>query len=88
MFQKTDEERKNQSRDEDKARVSCNENEESFNCDDFPVCPNFKRHCNLNRKEHKAKSKQIIKKTSSQRIRSALSRAKKQHESVRKEKAL
>ena len=34
MFQKTNEKRKNKSRDENKAHVSRNKNERSFNCDD------------------------------------------------------
>ena len=56
MYQKTDEEKKNQDRDEDKAHVSRDENERNFNCDDFSVYLNFRRHCNLNRKEHETKN--------------------------------
>ena len=41
MFQKTDEKRKNKNRDENKAYVSHNKNEKSFNYDDFFVRLNF-----------------------------------------------
>ena len=41
MFQKTNEERKNKSRDENKVHVSRNENERNFNCDDFFARLNF-----------------------------------------------
>ena len=88
MFQKADEKRKNQNHDENKIHVSRDENEKNFNCDDFFACLNFKKHCNLNKKEHEAKSKQIIEKTSFQRIRNALLKAKKQHELIREKKAL
>ena len=57
MFQKINEKRKNQNRDENKARVSCDENKKNLNCDDLLVCFNFKKHCDLNRKEHEAKNK-------------------------------
>ena len=56
IFQKTNEERKNQSRDKNKAYVSCDENERNLNCDNFLVCFNFKKHCDLNRKKHEAKN--------------------------------
>ena len=48
--------KKNQNRDENKIRISCNESERNFNCDDFLVCFNFKRHCDLNKKRHEAKN--------------------------------
>ena len=41
MFQKTNEEKKNQSRDEDKVHISRNEDERNFNYDDFLVRLNF-----------------------------------------------
>ena len=87
MFQKINEKKKNQSRDENKTRVSYNENERNFNCDDFFVCLNFKKHYDLNKKKHEIKSEQIIERTSSQRIRNILSKTKKQHESIREKKA-
>ena len=86
MFQKTDEERKNQNRDEDKIHVSRDENERSFNYDNFFARLNFKRHRDLNRKEHETKDEQIVERASSQRIRSALSRTKKQHKLIREKK--
>ena len=87
MSQKTDEEKENQDRDEGKVRISYDESERCFNCDDSFVCLNFKRHCDLNKKKHEAKNEQIIERTSFQQIRSALLKAKRQHESVREEKA-
>ena len=56
MFQKTDEERKNQSRDENKIYVLRDENEKNFNYDDLLVRFNFKKHRDLNRKEHETKN--------------------------------
>ena len=88
MFQKTNEKKKNQSRDENKIHVSRDEDERSFNYDDFFVRLNFKKHRNLNKKEHETKDEQIIKRVSSQRIRSALSKTKKQHESIHEKKTL
>ena len=41
MFQKTNEEKENKDRDEDKIHVSRNKNERSFNCDDFSARFNF-----------------------------------------------
>ena len=41
MFQKINEEKENKSRDENKVHVSRNENEKSFNCDNFFVRFNF-----------------------------------------------
>ena len=87
MFQKTDEERKNQSRDKDKTHVSRDENEKNFNYDDFSARLNFKKYCDLNRKRHETKNKQIVERASSQRIRNVLSRMKKQHELIREKKA-
>ena len=66
IFQKTNEKKKNQNRDENKTRVSCDENKRNFNYDDFFVCLNFKKHCNLNKKKHETKSEQIIERTSFQ----------------------
>ena len=63
MFQKTDEERKNQNRDENKIYVSRDENEKNFNYDDFFVRFNFKKHRDLNKKKHEMKDEQIIEKT-------------------------
>ena len=88
MFQKTDEKEKNQSRDENKVYVSRDESEKNLNCDDFFVCFNFEKHCNLNKKKHETKNEQIIERTSFQRIRNALLKAKKQHELIREEKTL
>ena len=64
MFQKINEERKNQNHDENKVHVLRNENERKFNCDNFFVRFNFKKHRDLNRKEHETKNKQIVEKTS------------------------
>ena len=77
MFQKTDEERKNQNRDESKIHVSHDENERSFNYDDSLARLNFKKYRDLNKKKHKIKNEQIVEKTSFQRIRNVLSRTKK-----------
>ena len=86
MFQKTNEEKENQSRDENKIYISHDENERNFNYDDFFVYFNFKKYCNLNKKEHETKNEQIIERTSFQRIRNILSKMKKQHKSIREEK--
>ena len=88
MFQKTDEKRKNQDRDEDKIHVSRDKNERNFNYDDFFARLNFKRHHDLNKKEHETKNEQIVERASLQRIRNALSRTKKQHKLIREKKAL
>ena len=88
MFQKTDGERKNQNCDENKIHVSRDENERNFNYDDFFARFNFKKHHNLNRKEHEMKDEQIVERTSSQRIRNVLSKTKKQHELIREKKTL
>ena len=64
MFQKTDEKRKNQNRDEDKIHVSRDENERNFNYNDFSARFSFKRHRDLNRKEHEMKDEQIVERTS------------------------
>ena len=77
MFQKTNEKRKNQNHDENKARVLYNKNERNFNCDDFFVCLNFKKHCDLNRKKYETKSEQIVEKALFQRICNVLSKMKK-----------
>ena len=87
MFQKTDE-KKNYSRNKNKAYVSYDENERSFNCDEFLIRFNFKKHCDLNRKKHETKNEQIIEKFSFQRICSARLKVKKQHELIREKKAL
>ena len=86
MFQKTDEKRKNQNRDENKIHISRDESERNFNYDDFFVRLNFKKHHDLNKKKHETKNEQIVEKTSFQRIRNVLSRTKKQHESIREKK--
>ena len=65
MFQKTDEKRKNQSRDKNKTYISRDESERNFNYDDFFARFNFKRHRNLNRKEHETKDEQIVERASS-----------------------
>ena len=88
MFQKANEERKNQSRDEDKIHVSRDESERNFNYDDFFVRFNFKKHRDLNKKKYETKDEQIVKRTSFQRIRSVLSKIKKQHELIREKKTL
>ena len=77
MLQKTNEKRKNQNCDENKVYVSRDESERSFNCDNLLARFNLKRYNNLNEKEHEAKKKHIIKRTSFQRIRSVLLKAKK-----------
>ena len=64
MFQKINEKRKNQNRDESKTHVSRNKNERKFNCDDFFVRLNFKKHHDLRRKKHETKNKQIVERTS------------------------
>ena len=87
MFQKTDEEKKNQNRDENKIHVSRDESERSFNYDDFFARFNFKKHRDLNRKGHETKDEQIVERTLFQRIRSVLSKMKKQSELIREKKA-
>ena len=64
MFQKINEEKKNQDCDKDKAHVSRNESERKFNCNNFFVHFNFKRHRDLNKKEYKTKNEQIVERTS------------------------
>ena len=64
MFQKTDEEKKNQDRDENKIYVSRDENEKSFNYDDSLARFNFKKHRDLNKKEHETKNEQVVERTS------------------------
>ena len=86
MFQKTDEKKKNQNRDESKIYISRDENERNFNYDDFFARFNFKKHHDLNKKKHETKDEQIVEKTSFQRIRNALSRTKKQYELIREKK--
>ena len=88
MFQKTNEERKNQNRNENKVYVSRDENERSFNCDDFFACFNLEKHDDLNEEEHETKNEQIIERASFQRIHNVLSKTKKQYESIREKKAL
>ena len=56
MFQKTDEERKNQNRDENKTHVLRDEDEKNFNYDDFFARLNVKKHHDLNKKKHKMKN--------------------------------
>ena len=63
MFQKINEKRKNQNRDKSKVHILYNKDERNFNCDDFFARLNFKKHCDLNRKKHKTKNKQIVEKT-------------------------
>ena len=77
MFQKTNEAKKNQDCDENKTYISRNKNKRKFNCDDFFVRFNFKKYCDLNRKEHETKNEQIVERTSFQQIRNVLSRTKK-----------
>ena len=48
----------------------------------------LKKHDDLNEKEYKAKSEQIIEKTLFQRIRNALLKAKKQYKLIREKKTL
>ena len=52
----------------------------------FFVRFNFRKHRDLNRKKHETKNEQIVEKTSFQRIRSVLSKTKKQHELIREKK--
>ena len=66
IFQKINEKRKNQNRDEDKIHVSRDKNERNFNYDDFLARFNFKKHRDLNKKEHETKNEQIIERTSFQ----------------------
>ena len=88
MFQKTNEEKENQNCDKNKVYISRNKNKRNFNCDDFFVRFNFKKHDDLNEEKHKAKSKQIIEEASFQQIRNVLSKIKKQHKLIREEKTL
>ena len=88
MFQKINEKKENQNRNENKVYVSCDKNERNFNCDSFFARFDLKKHDNLNKEEHEAKSKQIIKKTLFQQIRNALLKAKKQYKLIREKKAL
>ena len=62
MFQKTNEEEKNQNCDKSKIYVSRDKNKRNFNYDDFLVRLNFKKHYDLNEKKHEIKSEQIIEK--------------------------
>ena len=64
MFQKTKKERKNQNRNKNKIYILRDGSEENFNCNDFLARFNFKKHDNLNKKEHETKSKQIVERTS------------------------
>ena len=63
MFQKTNEKRENQNCNENKIYVSRDENKRSFNYNNFLVRFNFKKHYDLNEKEHETKNEQIIEKT-------------------------
>ena len=67
--------------------MSRNKNKRKFNCDDLFVRLNFRKHCNLNRKKHETKNKQIVEKALFQRIRNVLSKTKKQHKLIREKKA-
>ena len=87
MSQEADGEKKNQNRDESKIYVSRDENERSFNYDDFLARLNFRKHRDLNRKGHETKNGQIVERASFQRIHNALLKMKKQHESIREKKA-
>ena len=86
MFQKVNEKRKNQSCSENKVHVSRDKNEKSFDYNNSFARVSFKKHDNLNKEEHKMKSEQIIKRTTSQRIRNALLKTKKQYKLIREEK--
>ena len=88
MFQKINEKKKNQDRDENKIHVSRDESERNFNYNDFFVRFSFKRHLNLNKKEHETKDEQIVEKTSLQRIYNALLKTKKQYKLIREKKTL
>ena len=63
MFQKINEKRKNQNRDKNKVYISRNESKRKFNCNNFLVRFNFKKHCDLNKKKYKTKNEQILEKT-------------------------
>ena len=56
MFQKTNEEKENQNHNENKVHVSHDEDERSFNCDDFLVHFNFKKHDDLNEEKYETKN--------------------------------
>ena len=88
MFQKTNKEKKNQSRDKNKVHVSRNKNKKKFNYDNLLVRFNFKKHRDLNKKKYETKDEQIVKKTLFQRIHNILSKTKKQHELIHEKKAL
>ena len=60
MFQKINEEKKNQNRDENKVYILYDKSERSFNRDNSLACFNFKKYNNLNRKKYETKSEQII----------------------------
>ena len=88
MFQKINEERKNQNCNENKTHILRNKNERKFNYDDFFIRFNFKKHRNLNRKKHEIKDEQIVERASLQRIRSVLSKIKKQYKLIHEKKTL
>ena len=77
MFQKINEERKNQNRNKNKIYILRNKNEKSINYNDFLVRLNFNKHDDLNKKKHEMKSEQILEKTSFKRIRNILLKIKK-----------
>ena len=56
MFQKINEKKKSQSRNENEIYILCDENERNFNYDNSFVYLSFKRHRNLNEKKHETKN--------------------------------
>ena len=88
MFQKTNEERKNQNHNKDKIYISRDESERNFNYNNSFIRFNFKKYCNLNEKKHETKNEQTVEKTLLQRICNIMSKIKKQHKLIRKEETL
>ena len=76
IFQKTDKERKNQNRNENKIYILYDKNEKNYYYDDSFIYLNFKKYYNVNRKKYKAKSKQIVEKALFQRICNVLLKTK------------
>ena len=55
IFQKINKERQNQSRNKNQTYVSRDENKKNFNCNDFLAHFNFKKHCDLNKRNMRRK---------------------------------
>ena len=54
--------KKNQNCNKNKIHVLRDKSERSFNCNDFFVRFNFKKHNDLNKKKHETKNEQVVEK--------------------------